>query len=372
MNKKDFATRALNKILDTDNVEFNRAWLESMSMKCNDYQQFYPGFRFLESLSSWLNQFDNGDIPAAFDFVRDRLIYISEAQIRLLVESVFSMHIRPLLLDAVANQTHIPIHKRNQLANHPLYSEALTQSLFLGLSDGARTDAFRRFNPQLDNEQVWLTYSVSEEKYTDFADYLKQRSPNNPTFNHLWLIDDFSASGKSFVRKDKKTGKWKGKIVKTLKAFLKQEITEGKEAATPILGEKCKVYIVLYIASSQAEEYFETEIEKLWKEQQELAKRFDIPKLIVVQSLNTACRISSSNSQDEPIIRLIEKDKYYDHAKLYNKASEVGETREVRFGFAEGRLPLVLGHNTPNNSVSLLWSFETAEFVGLFPRVSRH
>ena len=46
-------------------------------------------------------------------------------------------------------------------------------------------------------------------------------------------------------------------------------------------------------------------------------------------------------------------------------------------GYAGCELPLVLSHNTPNNSVSLLWADTTAEpqSMGrraLFPRYERH
>jgi hypothetical protein len=42
-----------------------------------------------------------------------------------------------------------------------------------------------------------------------------------------------------------------------------------------------------------------------------------------------------------------------------------------KYGFANCGLPLVLAHNTPNNSIALLWA-DTEKVTGLFPRVSRH
>jgi hypothetical protein len=46
-------------------------------------------------------------------------------------------------------------------------------------------------------------------------------------------------------------------------------------------------------------------------------------------------------------------------------------------GYSDCALPLVLSHNTPNNSVSLLWADTTQEEGGLdrkaiFPRYERH
>jgi hypothetical protein len=372
MRKKDFADKALNKVLASEDVDVSRSWLSSMALKCNDYQQFYPGFRFVESLANWLNQFEPEDAVCAFEFVKRRLIYISEAQIRLLVESAFSSHMRPKLFACIASSNNIEQHKVKAISQSLPYQNAINRSLFLGLSDGARTDVFRRYNPHLDNEQVWLTYSISEEKYKDFSDYLTKCTPDAPTFEYLWLMDDFSASGKSFLRKE--DGKWKGKIVKTLKGFLERENAIGADGTiqSSVLAPKCRIYIILYIASCRARIYFEEQIKTLWSEKEDFANRFEQPELIIVQELTELCLITDDKTQDSDFIKLIDKDSYYDHAKLFNKASEVGGTDDVRYGFADGRLPLVLGHNTPNNSVSLLWAFETAYFVGLFPRVSRH
>jgi hypothetical protein len=44
----------------------------------------------------------------------------------------------------------------------------------------------------------------------------------------------------------------------------------------------------------------------------------------------------------------------------------------MRFGYADCRLPPILPHNAPNNSLYLLWGEYEQTFTGLFPRVSRH
>ena len=41
-------------------------------------------------------------------------------------------------------------------------------------------------------------------------------------------------------------------------------------------------------------------------------------------------------------------------------------------GFNECALPLVLNHNSPNNSVAILWLPADKKYKGLFPRISRH
>ncbi|MBN1330467.1 MAG: hypothetical protein JXA54_13415 [Candidatus Heimdallarchaeota archaeon] len=44
----------------------------------------------------------------------------------------------------------------------------------------------------------------------------------------------------------------------------------------------------------------------------------------------------------------------------------------MKFGFAGCLIPVILEHNTPNNSIFILWAYEDLEFVGLFPRITRH
>ena len=53
------------------------------------------------------------------------------------------------------------------------YSKVLRQTLFLGLSDGARTDVFRRAHPEISNEQLWHAYDISEEKAASMGKKLK-------------------------------------------------------------------------------------------------------------------------------------------------------------------------------------------------------
>jgi hypothetical protein len=91
----------------------------------------------------------------------------------------------------------------------------------------------------------------------------------------------------------------------------------------------------------------------------------------VVQELPESIRTAPGGGQ--PIVALI--DKYYssnDHAAVFDASFQKGGTKDAKYGFAAGGLPLVLHHNTPNNSIALLWLYEEREFRGLFPRVQRH
>jgi len=57
---------------------------------------------------------------------------------------------------------------------------------------------------------------------------------------------------------------------------------------------------------------------------------------------------------------------------VFDEHFEKGGTSDAKYGYAAGGLPIVLHHNTPNNSIALLWSYDDRDVVGLFPRVQRH
>ena len=64
-------------------------------------------------------------------------------------------------------------------------------------------------------------------------------------------------------------------------------------------------------------------------------------------------------------------------AKYYDSALEDKHKGSAVLGYRDCRLPLVLTHNTPNNSICLLW-IDTSEMPdtkrrhALFPRYERH
>ena len=71
--------------------------------------------------------------------------------------------------------------------------------------------------------------------------------------------------------------------------------------------------------------------------------------------------------------------RYYDHdlfLRLEKHCREAGQS-DMKLGYADCALPIILDHNTPNNSVSLLWA-ETEGKSGahamqpLFRRRDRH
>jgi len=49
-----------------------------------------------------------------------------------------------------------------------------------------------------------------------------------------------------------------------------------------------------------------------------------------------------------------------------------GKTPDAKYGYGDCGLPVILHHNTPNNSLAILWFYENCTIRGLFPRVQRH
>ena len=108
-------TLALNLIADVmewDNAVATReyAWLRLMSdVKYDGYSDFRSGIRFLESLVTWLKQFEPANRATAYQFVKDRMVYISAAEmqrvIELFVPETVIPYLRPYRGRAVWGQT---------------------------------------------------------------------------------------------------------------------------------------------------------------------------------------------------------------------------------------------------------------------------
>jgi hypothetical protein len=366
--KDDLAELLLAKVMEwtPENVASERPVVQAMAAyKYDEYGQFSPGMRFVESLALWLNQFSLEERQAAYNFVKKRLIFCSIAEMAHLVSLAYPDVIRPIILNRVAKlRPDISKLKVSKLAASNEFKILMRQSLFLGLSDGAHTDIFRRSNPELSHEQIWQAYEISDDKAKDMlkdlskdmAQVLKrQPTQDESRFQMVFLLDDFSGSGRSYLRKDSENI-FKGKIAK----FYNQA-----RSRIPKLFNEDNLYIciVLYMATEQA---------CFWLE--DLAQEFFLDKPIawdikVIQKLSD--RVPVQEPEDSPFLALVDRDCYYD-PNVEDEHTKVGGGN-VKRGFANCRLPLVLSHNTPNNSVFLLWADPDLYKVrGLFPRFSRH
>lgn len=211
------------------------------------------------------------------------------------------------------------------------------------------------------NEQIWQAYELGEEKademLTDLGKSLGSAgfSTDQPRFNLVWLLDDFSGSGNTYIRYDSGTKNFKGKLPKIYERLHRGDMVDPSHY---------EVFLMLYTATRQAIDHIE-----YWSE------RFTTDKGYKPLQLRVLCpiepEVSLRQAQDPPLESFLKNSDYCDN-RVVDKHFRIGGTDDASFGFAGCALPVILAHNTPNNSIFLLWGPEQCEPHGLFPRVSRH
>jgi hypothetical protein len=360
------AQQLLAKVMDWQEEETVLLHLPTLQLladfKYDHYQRFAPGKRFIESLALWLNQFDQADREHALEFVTNRLVYFSEKELSHLVQIAHPHLITQERMRLVAEEQDIPQHKVGSIATHERFKELGLKSLYLGLSDGARTNELRRASDgEISNEQIWQAYELGPEKESDMIKELRESLTANgfasstPKFNLIWLLDDFSGSGNTYIRFDNDKDEYKGKIKKIYEQLHRGELVDKSHY---------EVFLLLYVATRQAIDHIEYWTERFTSEHGY--------KPLQVRVLCTIEREVAINHRSDPVLdKMLRNDQYCDD-RAGDKHFLVGGTSDARWGFADCRLPLVLAHNTPNNSIYILWGPELFRFFGLFPRVSRH
>jgi hypothetical protein len=352
-------------------VDDSRKYFQTMAkFKYDDYQQFSPGMRFIERLALWLKQFSDADKPAALKFVREKLIFISQAEMNLLIASVFPDVLKELLIQEISLEINKPSYAITAITNSESYKKLIRQSLFCGMSDGAKMEIFRRSNAgTITHEQIYQTYELSnvraekmqEELVKDLKKITGQDEidETDQKFKRIFLLDDFSASGTSYLKYSEEESKLKGKIAALYKSIFKSDnFNKVFDIA------KLKVYVVIYLCTEQAKNQIESNFNQLFKE---YANK---PELICMHIIPNTDKLNQIS--DSTIIEICNKDEYYDASEIEDEHIKKGGNN-VKLGFGQCALPLVLAHNTPNNSVPLLWSYDTSkQFKGLFPRIPRH
>lgn len=343
-----------------------RPLLQAMaSLKYDSYEQFSPGLRFLESLALWLNQFDAADREVAYRFIRSSLVFCSAEEMDHLVATAYQDYVRPLLLAKCAAEQQVNPRHVGRLASSAAFKMLQRETLFLGLSDGARIDTFRRANRDLNHEQIWQTHELSDSRVSELLEKLESHASvitNSPssrdaaTFRSIVLLDDFSASGSSYYG-TKADGTTTGKVAKFLKALADEKNALSKLRAP----EGIDLVILIYIATEQAIQHLRSALG---------AKAIPGVNRVYVETVQVLpSRIKVRRGEETEFSRLIEK--YYDNS-VFDVHMQRGNTEDARYGYADCGLPVILHHNTPNNSVAILWFYEQCVPRGLFPRVQRH
>lgn len=361
---------------DAQTLASERAALEFMgSMKYDAYDRYMPGMRFMSSLVQWLNDIEEEDRDEAYKFIKEKLVFISSTQMNYLVDLLYDSKIRPILLDMATTETGMPSYKRSSNVVHNRFEIEKRSALVVGLSDGAHTDILRR-SAGFSNEQVLTNYYPDGKKLKDMLDELRKddklKSIEKPYFRRIFLIDDFTASGKSFIRYDESDGKYHGKLKKIIDELCTRGYVEkGQkiEHLSYLLNpeQKIQIDILFSIATEKAKTSIKDNLDDYLKSVEWQDKvEFNIH---IVQLLED--KLSNDIKSDNNLVRVLKKDKHFVEECVISKSYKVGKNDSPWLGFDECALPVVLAHNTPNNSLPIIWQ-DAERFHGLFPRISRH
>ncbi|PWB91347.1 hypothetical protein C5688_06495 [Methylocystis sp. MitZ-2018] len=350
------------------------AWLRLMArIKYDGYADFRAGVRFIETLATWLKQFDQADRTTAYAFVQNRLVYISPAEQQRLIEAFVPEIVTPNLRAIVAAEMKIkPYEVWSTAEGAKRCQQVLRKTLFVGMSDGSRIDVLRRANAKrVSTEQVVPMMNVDYEKWKDLDEKLREDgSPGErPKFDSVYLIDDFTASGTTFIRNI--DGNWKGKL-KTFNDIISDARLRLKDEFP--INENYDLHIHHYVSSRQAR----TNLDQLIGEATRLWDQRTFGSTRITEGLLLPADLPLHEPQDAKMLDLCER--YYNHSLFERLEKHCHQARQtdMKLGYANCALPVVLDHNTPNNSIPLLWAETNGSGHGrrpmqpLFYRRDRH
>lgn len=360
---QDLALKVLAQIMhwDDENARKEFQWLKLMArLKYDGYRDFQAGMRFVESLATWLQQFsDSSERKTAYDFVRKALVYIGPGEMQHLVEQFYPRTVRDRIVHMVSAECNVPSYRVLVDQDAQKAEQRLRrQTLFMGLSDGARIDTIRRANSGfVSNEQFVSSTQVDFEKWKDLRENLrKDLDDPEARFRLVYLIDDFAGTGKSFLRFDDEEAK--GKL-----ARFRQSVEDANKAANKALDgdnlfdDEWELCVHHYVATAKAEKHIKERLQKTTADagcRDGWARKMHSSYGMVLPSDTP---IDAVSGRHDDFIRLTRT--YYD-PRIQTRHTDVGGVPHLGLGFGGCALPLVLEHNTPNNSVALLW----AETVG--------
>ena len=243
----ELAENLLRKVMgEAANADFPEqlGTLRSLALyKYDEYQQYAPGRQFIESLALWLVQFKDPDERRdALRFIRERLVFTSDNEMRHLVTLMARDHVPTVLRRRVAPLLSLPPYRVAAVHASAEFRRSRRASLFLGMSDGARIDQLRRSSDGMSNEQFATNYELSEPRARVMVDELRtDLHDEKAVFQHVFLVDDFAGSGRTILRHDE-GNPFQGRLVR----FLHDTVRKLEMEQCP------KIYLCLYLATSQA------------------------------------------------------------------------------------------------------------------------
>ena len=332
----NLANQLLASIMNWDpkSLAAERAALEFMGrMKYDAYDRYMPGMRFMSSLVQWLNDIDEEDRNIAFKFVKEQLVFISSTQMNYLVDLLYDSKIRSILLNTATKELGMAsyMHSNNKVRKQ--FEIEKRCSLVVGLSDGAHIDILRR-SAHFNNEQVLTNYYPDSKKLKDMLDALHHDGslPNASDlfFKRIFLIDDFTASGKSFIRYDNNDKRFHGKLKKIIDELCAESDTnteQEKQHLNYLFNPKNKeinIDILFCIATERAKCHIEENLQMYLDSIKSKKKIKCVVHVHIVQLLEN--RLSDKIKEDTELMRMLEKPNYFIKESIMTKSYAVGKS----------------------------------------------
>jgi len=352
----DKLIQRVNKIahsLEIDDKLDNLKCLAFMAeYKYDHYEMFQPGGRFFDHFGEWLKQFNVEDRKVAIEMLCDRLVFVSQREMQELAHYLYYNVIVPELFKLIIKKENLPPYAF-RVAFDQYFKPYLRKTLFMGLSDSARIDYFRRHHIELSQDQVIPFYRSKHDEYTEKL--RKETKDPKAEFQRVILVDDFTASGYTLLHKDK-DGKLDGSLMRVL------------DLHKDIIGSADLILIAYYIASRQTIDH----INSLIAEVPEYAGKTQFVEAMCLELKNTVKQQDGEPPLNDKIRKLCEN--------YYNVTFENINTLKggnILYGFGGSGLTLSMHSNTPNNSIYILWldqdeTEDKTPFYPLFRRIDRH
>jgi hypothetical protein len=339
-------------------VDTHLGALEFMARyKYDHYEMYAPGARFMLHLYYWLKQLKTvAEREAALEFVRSRLVFVSQREMQDLARFLYYDVITSEILKRIITQERLGPYEYVKAFQH--FRPYLRRCLFIGLSDGAKIDYLRRHHIDLSQEQILPFYRTPGREYVERL--REDTGDPDATFWAVFLIDDFTGSGSTLIREELDPDSGARRPTGSLVRLCEYQ----KEA----IASASAIYLCHYISSAQAQQH----VRRLVSGVPEYKGKFHMRAAL---TLEDDVRVYPPRDGDALSAQLCDICEGY-----YHKAFESPNTARdggIKYGYANAGLPIVLYSNTPNNSIYPIWlncplNSEGAEFWPLFRRIDRH
>jgi hypothetical protein len=314
--------------------------------KYDSYEVYSTSRRFLPSLLEWLGQFHSRrEIETALTIVR-KLLFLSRKEMLELSRVAYQSILFEMMNEIIRVKS---LGRFDYRAAYRHLDRFLEKCVFVGMSDGAQTDYFRRHSDgKIKNDQVLPYYKIDEEE--------KRR---HCKAKYAFLLDDICGSGITFLRQEIIGNR------KVLDGQLPRFIKKWSPFATSLDA----IYFCPYVITEKAFKRLTKLAPKVTSSQ---ARSFGFKILYGMIIPEKYSILKKSND----LFSGIECHRIKDLCKrYYDPTVEDEHTRKgggCKFGFGRIGTFLVRYSNTPNNTPSIIWHANAAkEHPALFRRLAR-